>query len=368
MKFMIEKTLETKSGIVHYWISEAINPEKTNLFFLHGLTASHELFEKQIEHFSKNYNVIAWDAPAHGASRPFEDFTYEKAAFAAKQILTDNGIDKAVFIGQSMGGFITQSVLKRFPELVEGFVSIDSCPFGEKYYSKSDKWWLRQIEWMSSFYSDKTIRKAIAKQCTRTDRAYRNMLNMLAIYSKKELCHLMGIGFAGILEDNCDMNIKCPVMLIVGEYDMTGKVKHYNNEWSKDIKVPVTWIKDAAHNSNDDQPEQVNEHIERFLLMLEKGERETLGPKVSNEHIEALSPEMKAILQAELDAGNEICETYKGWKWEDSICVFLKYSFKTSVKTDLLGIVYNETNDPHYWKAEYFEEKTHQMIACNFDN
>ena len=74
MKFMIEKTLETKSGIVHYWISETINPEKTNLFFLHGLTASHELFEKQIEHFSKNYNVIAWDAPAHGASRPFEDF------------------------------------------------------------------------------------------------------------------------------------------------------------------------------------------------------------------------------------------------------------------------------------------------------
>lgn len=262
---MKEKLLDTDSGIIHYWISERINEEYTTLFFLHGLTASHELFSKQIEYFSPEYNVIAWDAPAHGLSRPFTDFTYEKAAFAAKQILSDNGIGKAVFIGQSMGGFITQSVLKRFPECVQGFVSVDSCPFGEKYYSRSDKWWLRQIEWMSSFYPDRTIRKAIARQCTRTDRAYRNMINMLSAYGKKELCHLMGIGFAGIIEDNCDLIIQCPVMLIVGEYDMTGKVKHYNDEWSKDINVPVTWIKDAAHNSNDDQPEQVNGHIERFL-------------------------------------------------------------------------------------------------------
>ena len=96
-------------------------------------------------------------------------------------------------------------------------------------------------------------------------------------------------------------------------------------------------------------------------------EKETSGPKINQEHIKALSPKMRAILQSELDAGNEICETYKGWKWEDSISVFLKYSFKAPVKTDLPGIVYNETNDPHYWKAEYYEEKTHQMIACNFD-
>ena len=97
-------------------------------------------------------------------------------------------------------------------------------------------------------------------------------------------------------------------------------------------------------------------------------EKETPGPKIDQDHIKALSPEMRAVLQEELEAGNEICETYKGWKWEDSICIFLKYSFKTPVKTDLPGIVYNETDDPHYWKAEYYEEKTHQTIACNFEN
>ena len=265
---MIEKILKTDSGNVHYWITENIFEDRKTIFFLHGLTASHDLFSKQTEYFSKDYNVLTWDAPAHGLSRPFKDFTYEKASEAAAKILKDNGIKEAVFVGQSMGGFITQSVIKRYPEIVKGFVSIDSTPFGEKYYSGSDRWWLRQIEWMSALYPDKSLRKAVAKQVSTKESSYQNMYRMLSFYDKKELCHLMGIGFAGFLEDNCDLDIKCPVMLIVGEYDKTGKVKQYNEQWSRDLNVPITWISDAAHNSNDDQPEKVNEYIEKFIDML----------------------------------------------------------------------------------------------------
>ena len=262
---LTKKKLKTQYGDVHYWISDDLSADRITLFFLHGLTASHDLFNSQTGFFSDRYNIITWDAPAHGSSRPYEDFTYEKAALAARQILDENNIREAVFIGQSMGGFITQSVIKRFPEVVKGFVSIDSTPFGEKYYSRSDKWWLRQIEWMSRFYPDKTIRKAIAKQCTTTDHAYQNMMGMLSIYGKQELCHLMGIGFAGFLEDNCDLEINCPVLLIVGRKDKTGKVQSYNRQWSEDLGVPITWIENAAHNSNDDDPETVNRAIEAFI-------------------------------------------------------------------------------------------------------
>lgn len=37
-----------------------------------------------------------------------------------------------------MGGFITQAVIKRFPAIVKAFVAIDSTPYGNNYYSKSD--------------------------------------------------------------------------------------------------------------------------------------------------------------------------------------------------------------------------------------
>ena len=265
---MTEKILKTESGNIHYWITEKIDTNKISIFFLHGLTANHNLFVNQISYFSSDYNVIAWDAPAHGSSRPFNEFTYEKAAIAAKQILVENNIEKAVFVGQSLGGYITQSTIKRFPEIVQGFVSVDSTPYGEKYYKKSDIWWLYQIEWMSKLYPDKALRKAIAKQNTLTERAYQNMFEMLKDYEKNELCHLMSVGYAGFLEDNCDMEIKCPILLLLGRKDKTGKVRQYNKAWSETIGVPITWIENAAHNSNEDQPEQVNEEIEKFLRSL----------------------------------------------------------------------------------------------------
>ncbi|WP_026834400.1 alpha/beta fold hydrolase [Eubacterium xylanophilum] len=265
---MIEKILHSESGDVHYWISESVNNEALSLFFLHGLTATHELFINQVNYFEKEYNVIVWDAPAHGLSRPYCNFSYEKAANDAVNILKENRIESAVFIGQSMGGYMAQSVIKRFPNYVKAFVSIDSTPFGEKYYSKFDRWILKHFEGMAKMYPDKSLRKAIAKQNTNSKHAYDNMYKMVSIYDKAELCHLMAVGYAGFMEDNSDIHIDCPVLLIVGECDNTGKVHKYNKEWAKDINVPITWIKDAAHNSNDDQPEQVNRCIKEFLISI----------------------------------------------------------------------------------------------------
>ena len=260
-----ERILETESGNIHYWITDKIETDKKTLFFLHGLTADHNLFRGQIEYFKEKYNVIAWDAPAHGASRPYKEFSYEKAADAIKQILADNQIRDAILIGQSLGGYIAQSVVKRYPQIVSRFISIDSTPFGEKYYSKSDRWLLDQIEWMAKLYPLKSLKKAIAKQATCTDSAYKNMLSILKPYEKNELCHLMAVCYSGFLKDNCDLNIPCPVQLIVGTKDRLGKVILYNRQWSETIGVEITWIEDAAHNSNDDQPGKVNEAIERFI-------------------------------------------------------------------------------------------------------
>lgn len=83
--------------------------------------------------------------------------------------------------------------------------------------------------------------------------------------------------------------------------------------------------------------------------------------------IERLSDGMKKILQLELEAGNEIKETYQGGFSEvtvDRVFIFLKYPFKDQY--DVPGICYREINDPHYWKAEYDDDIHHQTIACNY--
>lgn len=274
---MRELAVQVDGGTVACWVSDRWENDRDTLFFLHGLTGDHTMFESQYRYFEGNYNMILWDAPAHGKSRPFEQFTYEKAAQAAKKILDTLEVSSAIFIGQSMGGFITQSVIKRYPDAVKAFISIDSTPFGEAYYSRSDRWWLRQIEWMSALYPLNAMKKAMARQVSVTGPGRQNMLEMLSRYGKKELCHLMGIGFAGFLEDNCDLEIKCPVLLILGEKDKTGKVQAYNRAWAKRTGFPLTVIPGAAHNANVDQPDAVNKAISEFIVSQVNGAYAPMG-------------------------------------------------------------------------------------------
>ena len=59
-------------------------------------------------------------------------------------------------------------------------------------------------------------------------------------------------------------------MILVGENDRTGKVRQYCKTWQEKTGYPLHVIKDAAHNSNIDNYEQVNNEIENFLDSLKK--------------------------------------------------------------------------------------------------
>ena len=103
---MNEKYFNTENGTVYYWHTNIV-PNRKTLFFLHGLTANHTMFDKQIEFFKDQYNVIVWDAPAHGKSRPYVDFSYERAVDAMLRILKDLQLKSVVLVGQSMGVYGT---------------------------------------------------------------------------------------------------------------------------------------------------------------------------------------------------------------------------------------------------------------------
>ena len=265
---MEERYVESTRGKTVYWIGRNANPKAECIIFLHGLTADHTLFDKQILYFSSSCTVIVWDAPAHGKSRPYKDFTYVNGAEELKKILDTEEIQSAVMVGQSMGGYHIQAFLLKYPERVKAFIGIDTCPFGLGYYSKSDMWWLRQVEWMLRCYPHKMLVNSIAKSVSKTDYACENMRKAIDPYSKDELCRLMGLGYSSFTKENQDMKINCPVLLLVGEYDKTGKVKQYCEAWHKREDYPLHIVKGAAHNANADNFADVNKEMERFICRL----------------------------------------------------------------------------------------------------
>ena len=212
---------------------------------------------------------VNWDVPLHGLSRPYSNFTYEHTAQELHRILEAEHITKTVLVGMSMGGYPSQVFASMYPDMVEGFVALDTTPFGLKYYSKSDLWWLKQVEPMSKWFTDHMLRTSMAKSVSTTEYSYNKMMEMLKPQTKAQIIEQMGIAYGTFAEENRDMEFSFPVLILVGDSDRTGKVKQYCEDWSKSTGYPLHVIPHAAHFSNGDNPKQVNTEIETFIQGLQ---------------------------------------------------------------------------------------------------
>ena len=101
--------------------------EGTPVVLLHGLTATHRYVVMGSRTLERSgHRVIAYDARGHGASDPAPDGVYDYAALAADLlgVMDDNGIDRAVLAGASMGAHTILRVALEAPERVGGLVLI----------------------------------------------------------------------------------------------------------------------------------------------------------------------------------------------------------------------------------------------------
>lgn len=263
---MEKKWVESSRGRTYYWISRRAGAPV--LVFLHGLSADHTLFDKQIDYFRENYTVLAWDAPAHGASRPYADFTMLHCAVELKRVLDAEEIRRCVLVGQSMGGMIAQTFIAHWPERVRGFVGVDTCPMDPAFYSKSDR---RRIGWagkLARLYPFKTLHFGIARRSSRTVYGRANMRVALEAYSRRELCALMEAAYGAMLRELDAGLPSCPTLLLVGEKDRIGKVRAYCAAWRERTGAPLYRIRAAGHNANADNPRSANYLIHAFVNSL----------------------------------------------------------------------------------------------------
>ena len=268
---MESKFFQTDLGTIRYWVSR-MQPQMPWLVFLPGLTADHTLFEKQLAYFSSRYNCFVWDAPAHGLSRPFQlSFTMWDLADYLHEIFEAEGIVSPVLIGQSLGGYISQVYMDKYPGAVSGFVSIDSCPMSRKYYSSWELALLKKTKGMYMSIPWKLLLEWGIAGTSTTPYGREIMRKTWSVYGKEEYCDLADHGYrilAAAVEAKTEYPIFCPVLLLCGEKDAAGSAKSYNRRWTKQDGYPLVWLKGAGHNSNTDAADLVNQLIEEFARNL----------------------------------------------------------------------------------------------------
>lgn len=97
----------------------------------------------------------------------------------------------------------------------------------------------------------------------------------------------------------------------------------------------------------------------RFLITPERWREFRDGPALADLH-----SDLKAILESELKAGNEVVETGRGWPDPDSVFVRLRNPFASHPSPLPEGVTYTEPNDPHWWKADYTTCSPRHTLAC----
>ena len=271
---MKEDVYQTSCGTIHYWVS-ILSLDAITLVFLPGLTADHRLFDKQIEHFGRKYNIVVWDAPAHATSWPFQfDFDLFDKAKWLNEILEREKIVKPVIVGQSMGGYVGQAFAQLYPDQLKGFISIDSAPLQRKYVTAAELWLLKRMEPVYAHYPWKLLLKSGTDGVATSDYGRNLMREMMLVYdgNQKRYAQIAGHGFrilAAAIEKNFPYEIKCPALLICGTQDHAGSCIRYNKAWHRDTQIPLQWIEGAGHNSNTDKPELINALIEEFLTNIQ---------------------------------------------------------------------------------------------------
>jgi len=97
------------------------------LVFVHCWTCNRGYWDKQVEHFAKDHQVVRLDLAGHGESgRERKDYTVEAFGGDVAAVVEKLGLQRVVLIGYSMGGSVSVEAAKRLGDRVIGVVGIDT--------------------------------------------------------------------------------------------------------------------------------------------------------------------------------------------------------------------------------------------------
>jgi esterase len=113
------------------------------LFILHGLFGSADNWQTIGKHLAEYFTVYFIDLRNHGQSPHSDDWNYEVMAEDLLEIINDEGLNKVMLMGHSMGGKTAMQFTVRYPEKVEKLVVVD---IGPKKYPTTNQFVVDAIE------------------------------------------------------------------------------------------------------------------------------------------------------------------------------------------------------------------------------
>jgi pimeloyl-ACP methyl ester carboxylesterase len=238
------------------------------LFFLHSSLLSSEMWNNQMEYFSKKYLAMAYDFCGHGKSDlPRGSFSkYEDL----KTIIDKKNLSKIIPIGCSYGGSVVIDFCIKYPEYVSKLILISPALNGYSYplklilesirnfnnvkkygIEKSADLFVNNKYWNYFVPEENNLKEIFIELFIGNDNFYNGKYNQKYI--------LKPVAIKRLTEINKD------VLLIIGKNDSSFNKNVAKILKDKIKKINICEIKECGHLPNIEGNEEVNKIIEEYL-------------------------------------------------------------------------------------------------------
>ncbi|MGJ8528529.1 alpha/beta fold hydrolase [Maritalea sp.] len=237
---------------------------------LHGIGGNTDSFRPQLDELSKYARVIALNLPGYGGSRLISPVTFETLSNKLHDFLDAAGIERAVLLGQSIGGMVAIDFAIRFPERVEKLILVGTTSaFGGRDETFKDAFLKARLapldagksmaelanefvpEIVGPIASPTDIANAVNSMSEVPLETYRAIIECLVTFNRRE-----------------DLSsISHPTCLIAGEHDRNAPAKTMEKMALEMPNAAFHLVEGAGHLVNLEAGAATNAIVKKFLSL-----------------------------------------------------------------------------------------------------
>jgi len=233
------------------------------LVFSHSLACTVRMWDPQIAAFKDRYRILAYDMRGHGQSAaPAGPYTLDMLADDVLALMRELKIDRACYVGLSIGGMIGQHLALKEPKRFEKMVLADT---GHTQTPETIKQWEERIRIAQAQGMKPLVAGTMERWFTPAFRDRPRAQRIAELIAATPVAGYVGCGQA-IMKLNTTARlkeIKLPVLAIAGDADPSAPGTKYLGENVPGAKLVM--LKQAGHIANVEQAEKFNQALRDFL-------------------------------------------------------------------------------------------------------
>lgn len=238
------------------------------LLFLHPFPFSSDIWNEQINLFSEKFYCLAPDLPGFGESSPPDHaITFEYYVDCVLNYLKEAKVDKAIWCGLSMGGYLALRMYERAPEQCRALILCDTMTSADGNEAKLKRWeTIKALQKSRKDFTEAQWQALIGESSKGNDVLKKHFADLAGKTSDKGIT--AGLVALATRTDSTRglAKISVPTLILVGEEDKVTPVSESELMAKAITGSQIKILKKTGHLVNFENPQTFNDHVADFLL------------------------------------------------------------------------------------------------------